>query len=603
MTNSVTLETNIVTLRSSNTVNELKEDIRNANELALLAEMPYARDAGFLSAKCCLPGTREGLITEILDWVNSNGPEKLLLLLGQAGTGKSAVAHTISQLFDKQNRLGSLFCFSRSYKDTRNLLFSTISRQLADGDIQWRKSLVPIIQKTSIRTSMDTFTQFEELIIKPSKTVNTIGPVVIIIDGLDESGDRSERAVLLELLFKRCSEFPQNFRFIVTSRPESDVEEWCEHPNVFCKLMADIGLDETTKDIQRYISSRLFHVGNTLDDELDVDWRMRLANRAEGLFQWASTVCNVIDPTVRFGVTERVKTFISGPTSSLYQLYLQIFTNQPEFDYADYLPAFKRVVGAIIIMHEPLSIQALQSLLQDDTHHTAKSIIQPLHSLFLGARDLHTPVRPLHTSLTDFLTTSSIDIVDNGQKIKTIVNPFYIDISDQAYFTLACLKLMNDGEHGLRFNICNLETSHIPNQNVPDLDKRIQVAIPSQLSYACYFWATHLRQSNPSENLFEQLRLLIRTKLLYLFEAFSLLQNVEQVCISMKILADWCEGMDNELAEQAEDACQFGYEFGHVMMKSTPHLYLSALPFAPHDSFIQKQFFDSFTNRLKIELG
>lgn len=61
--------------------------------------------------------------------------------------------------------------------------------------------------------------------------------------------------------------------------------------------------------------------------------------------------------------------------------------------------------------------------------------------------------------------------------------------------------------------------------------------------------------------------------------------------------------MDNELAEKAEDAWRFGYDFGGVMTVSTPHLYLSALPFTSSDSFVFKQFSPLYPHLLRMEVG
>jgi hypothetical protein len=44
----------------------------------------------------------------------------------------------------------------------------------------------------------------------------------------------------------------------------------------------------------------------------------------------------------------------------------------------------------------------------------------------------------------------------------------------------------------LRFNICELESSHIRNRDVTDLSTRIATFIPFRLSYSCRFWAAHL---------------------------------------------------------------------------------------------------------------
>lgn len=441
--------------------------------------MPYARDAGFVSGKRCLPGTRQKLIDDILKWVNDDSG-RILVLSGQAGTGKSAVAHTVADIFQKQNRLGSLFCFDRSYKDRRNFLFSSISRDLADSDILWRKSLVRIIEKTALRTSADPETQFNELIVKPSKDAETLGPVVIVIDALDESGDRMERKVLLKLLLERSSELPSSYRFIITSRPEPDIELRCKQSTVVCKRMADIDPLDTLNDIRHFVSSELSYVGHILDEELKMDWRSLLARRAEGFFQWANIACRFIDPTVEFGVGRRLKAISTSTSSSLYELYHQILDNQPEFKDEEFFNSFRVIIGAIIVAREPLTITALQFLLRH-TIQNASVVLRPLHSLFIGVDDTDTPIQPLHTSLTDFFTSV--------EQKTGVPNQYYIDTSDQSFMALGCLNLLN---RMLCFNLCSLETSHRTNHDQPDFFLRVAGAIPSDLSYACCFWALHL---------------------------------------------------------------------------------------------------------------
>jgi len=108
--------------------------------------MPYAEGARFVPEKGCLPGTREEIIGEIIEWINSpNGDtvSRIFFLSGVAGSGKSAIAHTVAQLFDQQERLGSSYCFDRADQVNRrpgNLL-STIALNIADLDHLWKTSL------------------------------------------------------------------------------------------------------------------------------------------------------------------------------------------------------------------------------------------------------------------------------------------------------------------------------------------------------------------------------------------------------------------------------------------------------------------------------
>lgn len=548
--------------------------------------MPYDPDAGFIPGKGCLPGTRQTLINEILEWVNNDALPQVLVISGQAGTGKSAIAHTVAGLFREQNRLGSIFCFNRSYKDRRNFVFSTIARDLADGDDIWRRELVKAIGKASVRKSKDPGLQFHELILRPSAEVTTIGPVVIVIDALDESGDRQERKGVLDLIFDGFAELPKNYRVIVTSRPEQDIEDLCQDSSVVYKRMGDIDVEETRSDIQKYISNSLAPISSFLD-EIDGNWCNILVKCAEGLFQWAETACQFIDPTLKRSrlVKEKWKTCISGSSSSLYGLYRQIILSQSESESAAFLSEFKTIVGAIMMAREPLSINALQDMFHEI--EDIDTVLGPFGSLFDGVRGTTTPVRPLHTSLFDFFMAAES-------------NEFYIDTSNQSAITIACLELMN---RMLCFNICDLETSHIPNREVPDLDARVKAAIPSHLSYSCRFWAFHLQFSVRSADLVGEIRSLMNYHLLYLFEVLSLLGEVDEGCVAMRRLANWCTDVDKDLADDAMDAWQFGYDFGGPITESTPHLYISALPFTPRDSFISKQYLSEYPGLFTFDIG
>jgi hypothetical protein len=145
-----------------------------------LKDIPYAVGARFNPDKGCLPGTREQIIEEITQWVNSpNGKDvhRVYFLSGVAGSGKSAIAHTIAQYFDQLGRLGSSFCFDRADQVQRcpNKLFSTISLDIADLDRQWKTALCNVVQgKRALRSTQAPGEQFTNFILKPSEAITTI---------------------------------------------------------------------------------------------------------------------------------------------------------------------------------------------------------------------------------------------------------------------------------------------------------------------------------------------------------------------------------------------------------------------------------------------
>ena len=112
--------------------------------------MPYAFGARYTQEKGCLAGTRESFLREICDVLNylDEGAPWVCLLTGVAGSGKSAAANSIARLYDGQKRLGSSYCFASSDVASRNPknLFSTIARDLADHDPQYKSVLWGIVK-------------------------------------------------------------------------------------------------------------------------------------------------------------------------------------------------------------------------------------------------------------------------------------------------------------------------------------------------------------------------------------------------------------------------------------------------------------------------
>ena len=75
-------------------------------EVVDLNGIPYALGTRYAQEKGCLAGTRESCLAEICDVLNNfdkGAPRRFVcLLIGVVGSGKSAVAHAIARLYDRQ---------------------------------------------------------------------------------------------------------------------------------------------------------------------------------------------------------------------------------------------------------------------------------------------------------------------------------------------------------------------------------------------------------------------------------------------------------------------------------------------------------------------
>src|SRR6266403_1667259 len=216
---------------------------------AIIKEIPRGINSRFSSEKGCLMGTRVAFLDFITNWVNDPNPdsERGLVLFGQAGTGKSSIAHEIAGLFDKMHRLTSSFIFSRSKQSEPQAyhLFTTLAHHLANRYPSFKTALGKVVKDNiDLRGgTRDYRTLFESLILEPLKDLHIVGPILVVIDALDESGDTTSPIGLHAFLAKNLIRLPSNFRVVITSRPENPIlSVLFGAPSVKVMYMNDPGL-------------------------------------------------------------------------------------------------------------------------------------------------------------------------------------------------------------------------------------------------------------------------------------------------------------------------------------------------------------------------
>jgi hypothetical protein len=211
------------------------------------------------------------------------------MLVGGVGSGKSAIAHTVSSRFNELKRLGSSFFFLRDHWGRgADRLFSTVSRDPADFDPEWREALTQVTGGRASRKRSSMLEQFEEFILQPARRFLYFGPVVIVIDALDASGDQTARKALISLLSSRTTELPTNFRILVTTRPEPDIRMAFSHcENAVCWDMESVLHKQSNlDDIAVFLSSKLSGVAGW-NDHIG----QKLTMKSGGDFSWAASAC------------------------------------------------------------------------------------------------------------------------------------------------------------------------------------------------------------------------------------------------------------------------------------------------------------------------
>ncbi|KAG6373795.1 hypothetical protein JVT61DRAFT_5940 [Boletus reticuloceps] len=496
----VAVQTEITVIRMMNVVKDAEKSID-------LNDMPYASGARYAPEKGCLPETRESFLREIRDILNNPDDDapRVCLLTGVAGSGKSAVAHSIARLYDEQRRLGSSYCFASTDAATRNPqnLFSTIARDLCDHAIPFKSALWEVVKyDRSLRMSQSPFVQVENLIIKPSKALHAIGPLVIVIDALDESGDWAKRQDLLRAISDKLTALPTNLRFLITARPEDDIlRAFPPSPRVVRMQMGDIAVHLVDRDIETFIHHSLHGYTELQSFWRDREWCRLLVHHSQHLFQWASTACKFIqgEGTIGLDPCERLDQLLQGANTdgghSLDNIYHTVLSQL--FTSGDTRERFRTVMAIVLALHEPLSLASLSALLRRDLN--VRAIIKPMGSLLDGVVNETKPIRPLHTSFRDFL----LDKTRSSDLFHVSIQPLHSLLLGQTL--LACMQRM------LKFNIGNLKDSRIRNTAIPNLPCQVNNAIPPHLAYSCQYWMHHLQLADHTLDLLNEVTLFVKT--------------------------------------------------------------------------------------------
>ncbi|GJJ10992.1 hypothetical protein Clacol_005221 [Clathrus columnatus] len=571
-------------------------------EVLYLDSLPYAGGAGLNTGKQCLLGTRTEVLDEIVDWINNADEScpRLFWLAGPAGVGKSAIAHSIAVQFESIGRLGSFFCFDRNYslERRRDKIFSTIARDLADLDIQIKHELAKVIRnKTSLRTTTDLHLQWKNFIFEPLNVISEVstGPILIIVDALDECDNPGSRQDLLKVLETELTSLPTNIRFLITSRPENDIMLTFNklQPHIRTKMMDTIPESESERDILTYLRANL--------DSFEDAQLMHLVRLSQGLFQWAylaSQFLNGLGNNAGLTITERYEDLVStqhirsinGPLDTMYT---QILSSLFDVDDSRVMTRFRLIIGSIIASSEPLSPETLVALRGDKIRSSKregdiKVVIQYMGSLLSGINDPSSTIRPLHLSFREYL-------LDPNRSHKFSINPSFCHHD----FAVGCIRTMMEE---LRFNICDIPDSHKRNSDYEDLPERVSSSISIPLSYSCRFWALHVSWTGFDSSLAKKVEEFLHHGFLLWLEVLSLVKAVNIAAKLMSGLISWSSRQESHkgLYDFAVDGKRFVRLFGDAIAVSAPHIYLSALPFCPQASIIYKTYIEQFPNTLRI---
>ena len=478
----------------------------------------------------CLKNTRLNVISDVMEWIadDSDDAKKVLWVHGLAGTGKSTLSTTIAQNMHILNRLGAFFFFNRDIPQ-RNFatLIRTLAYRLAMFDARFGAIISRVVANNDNIAEMRLEFQFESLLSANAlKSVDWPGgPIMLIIDALDECGSEADRKILMRVLSKGFSDLPPFIRIMVVSRQEPDIQHALGSHSHLRPYPLDIDSVTNKDDVLEFIRHRLEEI-RIKDGYLGDHWPgddniSSLANAAGGLFIWASTACLYIEgyhPSQRLSelVNKQPECDSSEPFAQLDRLYKTGLQSAGFWNDRLFRSDCCNILGVVLCARVPLSCPVIDTLLAlPQSTPSWKSVSRLRCVLHVSETER---IRILHPSFHDYLSERCRD------------EPWFIDLErHNKELALYCINLL---DQELRENICDMTLPYLGQKN----------ALPEAISYACKFWIEHIcLVSDVLDDILNRLYDFLAKHLLHWMEAMAILDSHDRTIRSIHDLMKWLQ--------------------------------------------------------------
>ncbi|KAB5588584.1 Vegetative incompatibility protein HET-E-1 [Ceratobasidium theobromae] len=537
-----------------------------------------------INRRTCTEDTRKGILADLNIWSDNTDAKKVYWMDGMAGTGKTTIACTLASQLESRGQLAASFFCTRTSPECRDAdrIVPTIAYQLARRSTAFKSALCQVLDKDPDIGSQNIFTQFKRLLKEPLQEVkDKMGNnLVVVIDALDECTDPQIVGQILDVLFRFVDNLP--IKFFVTSRPEAIIREKMmssENSSRSILHLHDIEQSLVQKDIELYLEEELKSISPSPDDV------KQLATLAGKLFIYAATAVRYITmkskgavPRDRLAIMLSVDSKSKEKHTQIDSLYTAILGAVLEAGglEPEERERMERVIWTAVCAREPISVETMAALVESNEDQ-ALAALEPFRSVLHVSE--HTGlVSTLHASFPDYILS------------QTRSGGFFCDVGTHSQLLgRRCLEIMK-GQ--LRFNVCNLPSSFLPDSDVPDLDARIETNISSSLSYACRYWPEHLILAMASDELRAMVDEFLSQRLLFWMEVLNLKQCMAMGTQGLVKVQKWLRTTDGSSdSVLARDAHKFVSRFAsHSTTLSTPHIYISALPLCPPSSLVSVRY-------------
>ena len=349
-------------------------------------------------------GTRQWFFDELSTWF-ADKESRVMILTAGPGIGKSVLSAKVCQDYSKSKQLaGRHFCdYQTSDSSNPSRILESLASHMCDNVDGFRDELTEILRRTHTRDSL--WDAFRVLLSEPLHALDRHEPMLIVVDGLDESktDDKSE---FLELISDKFPDLPKWIKILITSRPELQVKKKLEHFNPLEILSQD---ENQQKDLECFVKNSLPH--------FNVDSIDYLVQKCEGSFLYAYYMVKELKETDA-GVEPNLSDYVPRGISGFYEKQLLRLRNGLQQRDRGIL---KRFVNVVASCGASLPIRILLKCINlSDEDYEIPNIIINIMSEILPVHDDCLSI--YHKSLTDWLTLEGYEKhafvadVDDGTK-------------------------------------------------------------------------------------------------------------------------------------------------------------------------------------------
>ena len=347
-------------------------------------------------------GTRKSVLEKVKLWLEDRSSEnRVLVLSGNAGMGKSVIAAVVCKTMDQDGRLaGCHFCQHNKARGRKpQVMLQSLARKLCDVLPKYKNVLAEKLSGNlgADINSLEVGELFELLFEESLSSVCDPGRnFLLVIDGLDECEYQS-RNELLDVIANHFFTLPVWLRFFVTTRPEINIADRLQK---FNPIQLEQDDEENVEDIRLFLERQLQSSCEEVINEL--------TRKADGHILFAFLMVRFIEENGSSLDPEELRKILPSGVSDVYKSYFdrmeKELKNIEELTIsADQLLSF---LSAVAAAREPLPLDFVSKLLLSDTkspagHRKVRKAIECISTL-LPVQD--GCIHVFHKSVKDWLT-------------------------------------------------------------------------------------------------------------------------------------------------------------------------------------------------------